>query len=144
MRDTVDQPQEFTIVASVKYDKNHTINLPFLKILSEYFEKNRVVIISALETIQRGLKRIDIDQFMRKYRAALDELSQQVNDYLNEFSWERQVSNAKEKLTAFTKNYTITENDLKIVLDNAKINLNEKLSQLQTYCLLYTSDAADE
>ncbi|XP_039743669.1 apolipoprotein B-100 isoform X2 [Pteropus medius] len=140
MRDTVDQPQEFTIVASVKYDKNqdvHTINLPFLKMLSEYFEKNQLVIISALETIQRGLKRIDIDQFVRKYGAALDELSQQVNDYLNEFSWERQVSNAKEKLTAFTKNYTITENDLKIVLDNAKINLNEKLSQLQTYVIQF-------
>lgn len=140
MRDTVDQPQEFTIVASVKYDKNHdvhTIDLPFLKSLSEYFEKNRVVIIRALETIQRGLKRIDIDQFVRNYGAALDKLSQQVNDYLNEFSWERQVSNAKEKLTAFTKNYAITENDLKIVLDNAKINLNEQLSQLQTYVIQF-------
>ncbi|XP_036882362.2 apolipoprotein B-100 [Manis javanica] len=140
MRDSVDQAQEFTIVASVKYDKNqgvHTIYLPFFKILPEYFEKNRMVIITALETIQRQLKRIDIDQFGRKYRAALDKLPQQVNGYLNAFNWETQVSSAKEKLTAFTKNYRITENDLQIALDNAKINLNEKLSQLQTYVIQF-------
>lgn len=138
IRDIIDQPQGFTIVASVKYDKNqdvHTINLPFLNLLPEYFEKTRVVMVTALETIQRELKRIDIDQFMGKYRAALDKLSQQVNDYLNDFNWERQVSSAKEKLTAFTKNYGITENDIKIQLDNFKINLNEKLSQLQTYVI---------
>lgn len=31
----------------------------------------------------------------------------------------------------------MTENDLQIVLDNAKINLNEKLSQLQTYVIQF-------
>ncbi|XP_023475214.2 apolipoprotein B-100 [Equus caballus] len=140
MRDDVDQPQEFTIVASIKYDKNqdvHTINLPFSKILLEYFDKNRIVIVTVLETIQKELKRINIDQFLRKYRAALDRLPQQVNDYLNAFSWERQVSSAKEKLTAFTKYYKITENDIQIALDKAKINLNEKLSQLQTYVIQF-------
>ncbi|XP_058407707.1 apolipoprotein B-100 [Diceros bicornis minor] len=140
MRDAVDQPQEFTIVASIKYDKNqdvHTINLPFSKILPEYFETSRIVIITALETIQRELKRINIDQFVRKYRAALDRLPQQVSDYLNASNWERQVLSAKEKLTAFTKNYRITENDIQIALDNAKINLDEKLSQLQTYVIQF-------
>ncbi|XP_066091149.1 apolipoprotein B-100 [Saccopteryx bilineata] len=137
MRDTIDQPQEFTMVASVKYDKNqdvHTINLPFFNALPEHFEKSRVVLVTSLKTIQRELKQIDIDQFVRKYRIALNELSQQVNDYLNEVNWERQVSNAKEKLTAFAKNYNITENDLKIALDNAKINFNEKL---QTYVIQF-------
>ncbi|KAM8776139.1 LOW QUALITY PROTEIN: apolipoprotein B-100 [Rhynchonycteris naso] len=143
MRDTIDQPQEFTMVASVKYDKNqdvHTINLPFFNVLPEHFEKSQEVIVTSLETIQRELKRIDIDQFVRKYRTALDELSQQVNDYLNEVNWERQVSNAKEKLTAFAKNYNITESDLKIALDNAKINFNEKL---QTYVIQFDQYSRD-
>lgn len=138
MRDIVDQPQEFTMVASVKYDKNqdvHTIDLPFVHLLPEHFEKGRTVIVTALETIQTELKRINVDRFMRKYRAALDKLSQQMNDQLNEVSWEKRVSSVKEKLTAFTKNYGITENDLKIALDNAQINVNEKLSQLQTYMI---------
>nr|KAF6428922.1 apolipoprotein B [Molossus molossus] len=140
MRDTIDQPQEFSMVAAIKYDKNqdvHTINLPFLNLLPEHFEKSRIVIVTSLEAIQRELKRINIDQFMRKYRTALDKFSQQVNDQLNEVSWERQVSNAKEKLTAFAENYGITENDLTIALDNAKINFNEKLSQLQTYVIQF-------
>ncbi|KAB0402813.1 hypothetical protein E2I00_014757 [Balaenoptera physalus] len=140
LRDAVDQPQEFTLVASVKYDKNqdvHTINLPFFKILPEYFEKTREVVIGALEAIQKELKHINIDERMRKYIAALDKLPQQVNDYLNASNWEKQVLSAKEKLTAFTENYRITENDLQIALDNAKINLNGKLSQLQTYVIQF-------
>ncbi|XP_045405079.1 apolipoprotein B-100 [Lemur catta] len=140
MRDAVDKPQEFTIVAFVKYDKNqdvHTINLPFFKTLPEYFEKNQRIIITVLEVIQKELKRIDIDQFARKYRAALSQLPQQVNDSLNSFNWERQVSSAKEKLTAFRKKYGITENDLQIALDNVKINFNEKLSQMQTYVIQF-------
>ncbi|XP_045142529.1 apolipoprotein B-100 [Echinops telfairi] len=140
MRDVADQPQEFTIVASVKYDKNqdvHTIDLPFLQILPEYFEKNRIAIITALERIQRHLKHININQISRKYKASLDQVPQQVNDYLKAFNWEAQVTNAKEKLTAFTKDYRITANDLQIALDNAKINLNEKLSQLQTYVIQF-------
>ncbi|XP_057599079.1 apolipoprotein B-100 [Hippopotamus amphibius kiboko] len=140
LRDTVDQPQEFTLVASVKYDKNqhvHTINLPFFKILPEYLEKTRAVVIGTLEAIQKELKRINVDQHMRKYVAALDKLPQQVNDYLNAFNWERQVLRAKEKLTAYAENYKITENDLQIALDNAKISLNDKLSQLQTYVIQF-------
>ncbi|XP_006835311.1 PREDICTED: apolipoprotein B-100 [Chrysochloris asiatica] len=140
MRDVADQPQEFTVVASVKYDKNqdvHTINLPFLKILPESFERNRIAIIAVLESIQKELKHININQFARKYRTALDKIPQQVNDYLNAFNWEAQVINAKEKLTAFTQNYRITANDLQIALDNAKINLNEKLSQLETYVIQF-------
>uniref|UniRef100_G1QIQ2 Apolipoprotein B-100 n=2 Tax=Hylobatidae TaxID=9577 RepID=G1QIQ2_NOMLE len=140
MRDAIEKPQEFTIVAFVKYDKNqdvHTINLPFFETLQEYFERNQRTIIVVLENIQRDLKHINIDQFVRKYRAALGKLPQQVNDYLNSFNWERQVSRAKEKLTALTKKYRITENDIQIALDDAKINFNEKLSQLQTYMIQF-------
>ncbi|XP_023367580.1 apolipoprotein B-100 [Otolemur garnettii] len=140
MKDAVDKPQEFTVVAFVKYDKNqdvHTISLPFFKTLPEYFERNRRMIITALEAIQKELKRVNIDQFVGKYRAAVGKLPQQVNDYLNSLDWEKQVSNANEKLTAFTKNYRITANDLQIALDNAKINFNEKLSQLQTYVIQF-------
>ncbi|PNJ58664.1 APOB isoform 2 [Pongo abelii] len=140
MRDAVEKPQEFTIVAFVKYDKNqdvHAINLPFFETLQEYFERNQQTIIVVLENIQRDLKHINIDQFVRKYRAALGKLPQQANDYLNSFNWERQVSRAKEKLTALTKKYRITENDIQIALDDAKINFNEKLSQLQTYMIQF-------
>ncbi|XP_058523352.1 apolipoprotein B-100 [Ochotona princeps] len=140
LRDAIDKPQEFTIVYFIKYDKNqdvHTINLPFLNSLLEYFERNRMLLVTALETIQGELKRINVDQFVRSYRATLGKLPQQANDYLNALNWEKQVLSAKEKLTAFTKNYKLTDHDLQSALDNAKINLNEKLSQLQTYVIQF-------
>ncbi|CAD7676392.1 unnamed protein product [Nyctereutes procyonoides] len=140
MRDAVGQPQEFSVVASVKYDKNqnvHTINLPFFESLPEYFEEKRIVIITALETIQRELKLINIDQFVKKYRTALDKLPQQTYSYLNSLNWERQVSSAKEKLIALIENYRITENDVQIALNNTKISLNDKLSQVKTYVIQF-------
>ncbi|KAL6051515.1 hypothetical protein STEG23_011320 [Scotinomys teguina] len=140
INDAVDKPQEFTIVAFVKYDKNqdvHTISLPFFQSLPEYLERNRRGIIALLETMQEELQRINIDQFLRKYEAALRRLPQQVHDYLNASDWDRQVTNAKEKLTAFMENYKITDNDVLIALDSAKINFNEKLSQLETYMIQF-------
>lgn len=81
------------------------------------------------------LQRLSVDQFVRKYRVALSRLPQQIHDYLNASDWERQVAGAKEKLTSFMENYRITDNDVLIALDSAKINLNEKLSQLETYAI---------
>ncbi|XP_004839127.2 apolipoprotein B-100 [Heterocephalus glaber] len=140
MKDTVQQPQEFTIAAAIKYDKNqdvHTISLPFFKSLPEYLEKNRLMIITALEAMQKELKSLNIDQFVGRYRAGLGKLPQQVNDYLTAFNWESQVASGKEKLTAFAENYRITENDVQTALNNAKISLNENLSQLQTYVIQF-------
>ncbi|ELV11105.1 Apolipoprotein B-100 [Tupaia chinensis] len=140
LRDAISKPQEFTVVAVVMYDKNqdvHTINLPFFQTLPEYFERNRMVIITSLETIQKELKRINIDQFVEKYKTALGKFPQQVNDYLKTLNWERQVTSAKEKLITLAKKYRITENDLQIALDRAKVNFNEKISQLQTYVIQF-------
>ncbi|XP_055481973.1 apolipoprotein B-100 [Psammomys obesus] len=139
-KDAADKPQEFTIVAFVKYDKNqdvHTISLPFFKSLPDYLDRNRRGIITLLEAMQGELQRINVDQFVRKYRAALSRLPQQIHDYLNASGWERQVAGAKEKLTSFIGNYRITDNDVLIALDSAKINLNEKLSQLETYVIQF-------
>ncbi|KAM4867420.1 apolipoprotein B-100 [Thomomys bottae] len=140
MKDAADKPQEFTLVAFIKYDKNqdvHTIRLPFLNILPDYLERNRKVIIALLESIQKELKSINIDQVVREYKASLGSLSQKVNAYMNDFNWERQVTSAKETLTTFTENYGLIENDLQVVLNNAKININEKLSELQKYMIQF-------
>ncbi|XP_052040727.1 apolipoprotein B-100 [Apodemus sylvaticus] len=140
INDAVDKPQEFAIVAIVKYDKNqdvHTISLPFFKSLPDYLERNRRGIISLLEAMQGELKRLSVDEFVRKYREALNRLPQQIHDYLNASDWERQVASAKEKLTSFIENYRVTDNDVLIAIDSAKINFNEKLSQLETYAIQF-------
>ncbi|XP_060089443.1 apolipoprotein B-100 [Heteronotia binoei] len=135
LREVVANPQEFSLAFSVKYDKNtdvHVINLPFLENLPVYFEKIRHSILSALKSIQKTLKSINIDQQVRKYRAALDKFPQKVNDYVNTFNLESKVNNLKEKLDDFIRDYTIGVDDLHLALESAKNNLQEVLAQLQT------------
>ncbi|XP_067400807.1 apolipoprotein B-100 [Emydura macquarii macquarii] len=136
LRDAVEQPQEFSISGSVKYDKNkneHVINLPFLEHLPVYFEQIRAIILSTLQSTQRYLKNINIDLYVRKYRATMDKLPQQVNDYMDKLDFKSKVNSMKEKLVAFTKDYRITADDLQIALENARIHFQEALSQLQIY-----------
>ncbi|KAH0621946.1 hypothetical protein JD844_023712 [Phrynosoma platyrhinos] len=138
LRENIAQPQEFGLSLSVKYDKNsdvHVINLPFLENLPAYYEQWRHSILAALKSIQRNLRSINMDQFMRKYRATLDKLPQQVNDYVNTINLESTVNNLKEKLDAFTKDYSITIDDLQLALESVKRSLQEALSQLQTFLI---------
>uniref|UniRef100_A0A8C8RUL8 Apolipoprotein B n=1 Tax=Pelusios castaneus TaxID=367368 RepID=A0A8C8RUL8_9SAUR len=138
LREAVEQPQEFSISGSVKYDKNknvHVINLPFLEHLPVYFEQIKGAILSTLQSAQRYLKSINIDHYVRKYRATMDKLPQQVNDYMDKLDFKSKVNNMKEKLVAFTNDYRITAEDLEIVLENARINFQEALSRLQIYLM---------
>ncbi|XP_077167786.1 apolipoprotein B-100 [Paroedura picta] len=135
LREFAASPQEFSLALSVKYDKNtdvHVINLPFLENLPAYFEKIRHSILSALKSIQKTLKSINIDQQVRKYRAALDKFPQKVNDYVTAFNLESKVNNLKEKLDAFIRDYNIGVDDLHLALENAKNNFQKVLAQLQT------------
>ncbi|KAL8172936.1 UNVERIFIED_CONTAM: hypothetical protein K2H54_034126, partial [Gekko kuhli] len=135
LREVVANPQEFSLALSVKYDKNtdvHVINLPFMENLPAYFEKIRHSVLSALKSIQKTLKNINIDQQVRKYRAALDKFPQKVNDYVNTFNLESRVNNLKETLDAFIRDYTIGVDDLHLALENVKNNLQEAFVQLKT------------
>uniref|UniRef100_A0A8C2THG5 Apolipoprotein B n=1 Tax=Coturnix japonica TaxID=93934 RepID=A0A8C2THG5_COTJA len=136
LRDSISEPQEFSISGSVKYDKNkdvHVINLPFLEHLPLYFEQIRGVILSTLQAVQNYLKNIDVDEYMKKYKATLDEFPQQLNDYMDKLDLNGRVSTIKTNLIAFTKDYRVTSDDLEIILEKALDNLQEILLQLQAY-----------
>ncbi|XP_043843071.1 apolipoprotein B-100 [Dromiciops gliroides] len=140
LRAGVGKPQEFSLTGTIRYDKNldiHVINLPFLESLPAYFEKVRGAILATLQSLQQYLKSINIDHYVKHYRAALDKLPQLANDFLRNFNFEGHVINAKEKLIAFMENYKITVDDLQISLDNAKIRLNEITSQSHTYLIQF-------
>uniref|UniRef100_A0A8C4XND5 Apolipoprotein B n=1 Tax=Falco tinnunculus TaxID=100819 RepID=A0A8C4XND5_FALTI len=138
LRDSVSEPQEFSISGFVKYDKNedmHVINLPFLEHLPVYFEQVRGTILSTLQAIQTYLKNINIEQHMRKYKAALDKLSQHINDYMDKLDMKGRVSSMKNNLVAFTKEYKITSDDIQIMLGKAVDSLQGILSQLHDYLI---------
>ncbi|XP_069461985.1 apolipoprotein B-100 [Ambystoma mexicanum] len=136
LRDTVGQPQEFSISGSVKYDKNkdvHVINLPFFESLPVYFEQVRGIVLSALQSLQNYLKGINIDQVIRAYKSSLDRIPQQLNDYINTIDFEGTVNDAKERVLAFAKEYRMTAEDLENALENAKINFETAIAKLQDY-----------
>ncbi|NXX93594.1 APOB protein, partial [Centropus bengalensis] len=138
LRGSVSEPQEFSISGSVKYDKNkdvHVINLPFLEHLPVYFEQIRGTILSTLQAIQTYLKNVDIEQHMRKYKATLDKLPQRFNNYMDKLDMKGRISNMKNNLVAFTKDYRITSDDLQLMLEKAMENLKEIVSQLQIYLI---------
>ncbi|XP_064304195.1 apolipoprotein B-100 isoform X1 [Phalacrocorax carbo] len=138
LRSGVSEPQEFSISGSVKYDKNkdiHVINLPFLEHLPVYFEEIRGTILSILQGIQSYLKNINIEQHLTKYKAALDKLPQHINDYMDKLDMKGRVSSMKNNLVAFTKDYSITSDDLQMMLEKAMDNLQKILSQLQDYLI---------
>ncbi|KYO48892.1 apolipoprotein B-100 [Alligator mississippiensis] len=138
LRDSVEEPQEFSISGSVKYDKNkdmHFINLPFLDRLPVYFEQIKGAVISTLQSMQKYLRSINVDQHMRKYRASLDKLPHRVNDYINKIDLKSRVNRMKQNLVAFTKDYSITADDLQTTLENVITHFQDAVLQLQAYLI---------
>uniref|UniRef100_A0A8C5T7J0 Apolipoprotein B n=1 Tax=Malurus cyaneus samueli TaxID=2593467 RepID=A0A8C5T7J0_9PASS len=138
LRNSISEPQEFSISAFLKYDKNkdmHVISLPFVENLPVYFEKLRGTTLSTLQAVQSYLKNIDIEQHMRKYKATLDRLPQDINDYMDKLDIKGKISSMKNNFVAFTKDYRITSDDLQIMLEKAMDILQEILSQLQIYLI---------
>ncbi|RLW12231.1 hypothetical protein DV515_00000663 [Chloebia gouldiae] len=136
LRNSISEPQEFSISGFVKYDKNkdmHVISLPFLENLPVYFEKLRGTILSTLQAIQSYLKNIDIEQHMKKYKVILNKLPEDINDYMDKLDIKGKVSSMKNNFVAFTKDYRITSDDLQMMLEKPLDNLQEILSQLQIY-----------
>ncbi|XP_008116487.2 apolipoprotein B-100 [Anolis carolinensis] len=136
LRENLAHPQEFGLSLSVKYDKNedvHIINLPFLETLPVHYERYRQSILTALKSIQKNLRSINMDQFMRKYKATLDKLPQQINSYINSIDFENRMTILKDKWETFLKDYSVTVDDLKHALDSASSSLGEALFQLETF-----------
>ncbi|XP_041105775.1 apolipoprotein B-100-like isoform X2 [Polyodon spathula] len=133
-RDVSGQPQEFSISGFLKYDKNkdlHIIELPFVESLPAVIEQIKANMVNALESLQKYLKSLKLNDLVRKYKASLDKLPQQVNDYMKRLDLESKVNDAKKQLMVFTKDYTVTIEDLERYLERVKELYQEALTDLQ-------------
>ncbi|XP_077344977.1 apolipoprotein B-100 [Lithobates pipiens] len=120
LRDTVNSPQEFSISGYIKYDKNkdmHVISLPFIENMSLYFEKIRTVLINALQALQNSLKEVNIDQYVQRYRRAVDPTVQKVIDYVENLNVEEKVRLAKDKIYTLAKEYKVTAGELQSAVE---------------------------
>ncbi|MBN3301215.1 APOB protein, partial [Amia calva] len=133
-RDVSSQVQDFTISGFLKYDKNkdiHVIHLPFVESLPALIEQTKYAFVTALESLQEYLKSLNINDVIRKYKASLDKLPQQVNDYIKKMDLENKVSEAKKKLIAFTEEYTVTLEDLEAVLEQLQETAVNTISAME-------------
>ncbi|XP_071999744.1 apolipoprotein B-100 [Engystomops pustulosus] len=140
LRDRVDTPQEFSISGHIKYDKNkdmHVIHLPFIENMSLYFEKMRAALLTTLQSLQRSLKDIDIDQYIQRYRRALDSASKSMSDYVNSLDLESKASRAKERILSMTNEFRITAEELQDAIEDyfvrVQIRLQKALAELDRY-----------
>ncbi|XP_073530150.1 apolipoprotein B-100 isoform X2 [Phyllobates terribilis] len=136
LRDSVNTPQEFSISGHIKYDKNkdmHIINLPFIENMSLYFEKMRTALLTTLQALQNSLKDLDVDQFVQKYRRALDSAGQKMSDYVNSLDLESKASLAREKILSLVKGFKITADELQSAVQDYFRNLQKLLTELYKY-----------
>ncbi|XP_075057476.1 apolipoprotein B-100 [Mixophyes fleayi] len=136
LRDSVNSPQEFGISGYIKYDKNkdmHLISLPFIENISLYFEKMRTALLTTLQALQNSLKDINIDQYVQRYKRALDTAGQKVTDYINNLDIESKFNAERERIISLTKDVKITAEDLQAAVE-------EYFRRVQFYLQQYVNE----
>ncbi|XP_069829207.1 apolipoprotein B-100 [Dendropsophus ebraccatus] len=147
LRDKVNTPQEFSISGHIKYDKNkdmHIINLPFIENMSLYFEKMRTALLTALQALQNSLKDVDIDQYVQRYRRAVDTASQRMNEYINSMDLENKASQIKERIVSWAKEYRITAEELQSAVEDYFRRVQLRLQKAWTEMDRYMKENFDE
>ncbi|XP_044145271.1 apolipoprotein B-100 [Bufo gargarizans] len=140
LRDSISTPQEFSISGHITYDKNkdmHIIHLPFIENMSLYFERVRGALLTTLQALQNSLKDIDIDQYVQRYRRALDTAGQRMSEYVNGLDIESKASLAKEKIISLAKGFKITAEELQSAVEDylrrVQFRLQKSLTELERY-----------
>ncbi|CAB1335350.1 unnamed protein product [Coregonus sp. 'balchen'] len=132
---SVKENQEFSVSGFLKYDKNsdsHIIELPFIKSLPAAFELLKTAVVNALEAMQQYIISLDINQLIGGLRVHLDNLPQQVSDFMTEIDLENKVNDVKEKLIILTQEYAVTLEDLEASVENLKVNVEKTLINIAT------------
>ena len=125
--------QEFTISGFLKYDKNtnsQLIQIPYIDVAA-YLENIRVVCVSLLEAFSNYVNDAQI-------AARLEALPQSVSDFVKTLSIEDKTIYLKQYFTDFTKDYSISMEDLEAYLTQVTEFVTRRLSDLassiQTFC----------
>ena len=115
--------QEFSLSAFLKYDKNsdsHTLSLPFIDNLPAVFEQLKASIVNVFETVQQFINSLDVNNVVARFRATLEELPQDIENYITELDLEGKFKQANEKLVSWMQNYAISLDDLETSVENLR------------------------
>ncbi|KAM7404104.1 hypothetical protein PAMA_004499 [Pampus argenteus] len=132
---SVQEIQEFSMAGFLKYDKNsdcHIIEIPFIESFPAAFEQLKNTLGQNLELIQQFIDDLDITQLITDLRARLDRLPMQVSDFMQKIDLENKVNRAKAKLDYLIDEFTITLDDLEIMMSNLGNNLERTVIDIVT------------
>ncbi|XP_018553179.1 apolipoprotein B-100 [Lates calcarifer] len=127
--------EEFSMAGFLKYDKNadcHIVEIPFIESLPAAFEQLKNTLVQALESIQRFINNLDINQLIADFRAKLDRLPMQVSDFMQGMDLENKVNQVKAKLDYLIGEFAVTIDDLELVINNWSNNLENTVVDIAT------------
>ncbi|XP_062253526.1 apolipoprotein B-100 isoform X1 [Platichthys flesus] len=136
-KDQRSQPEteEFNVAGFLKYDKNsdcHIIDIPFIESLPAAFESLKNTLVQALESLQHFINNLNINQLVTDFRAKLDLLPMQVRDFMQKIELENKVNQVKAKLDYLITEFAVTIDDLEVVMNNLKMNLENTVMDSAT------------
>ena len=129
------ETEEFNVAGFLKYDKNsdcHIINIPFIESIPAAFERLKNTLVQALESLQHFINNLNINQLVTDFRAKLDLLPMQVSDFMLNIELENKVNQVKAKLDFLITEFAITIDDLELVMNNLKKNLENTVMDSAT------------
>lgn len=127
--------QEFSLSGSLKYDKNkdcHIIDLPFVESLPVALEKIKTSIVSMLESLQKYLNGLDLNDLVRQFRENVDTFPQKVGDFIEDLDIENKLNMAKDMVVSLAQDYAVNLDDLEASMENLKTDLEKGLIDLAT------------
>ncbi|KAF7201026.1 apolipoprotein B-100 isoform X2 [Nothobranchius furzeri] len=127
--------QKFSTSGFLKYDKNsdcHIIEIPFIESFPAAFENFKNTVVQALESLHQCIRNLDINQLITDVRSSLDRLPMHVKNFMRKMDLENKVNQIKGKLDYLTNEFSITMDDLELIVSNAKIKLENTIMDVVT------------
>ncbi|XP_054651448.1 apolipoprotein B-100 isoform X2 [Dunckerocampus dactyliophorus] len=127
--------EEFCITGFLEYDKKsgcRVILTPFIDIFPATFEQIKNTCIQALEKFQQYINNQNIHQVISDFQARLDQLSLQVSSLMGDMDFENKVNEMKAKLDYYTDVFSVTQDDLELMVNNLKRDLENKVLVIAT------------
>uniref|UniRef100_UPI0009B37BFE apolipoprotein B-100 n=1 Tax=Monopterus albus TaxID=43700 RepID=UPI0009B37BFE len=134
-KSSLPEVQEFSMAGFLKYDKNsncHIIEIPFIKKFPPTFEKLKNTVMEALESLQQFIISLDINQLIANFRANLGSLPMHVSDFMREMDLENKVNQVKTKLDYLINEFSVTLDDLELVMSTLRKNLENIVIDVAT------------
>uniref|UniRef100_S4RH70 Lipid transport open beta-sheet domain-containing protein n=1 Tax=Petromyzon marinus TaxID=7757 RepID=S4RH70_PETMA len=107
-RAVVSSPQDFSVQASVSYDKNqdvHVISIPFVESLPALYAQLRHYIRSVLDNMRYSLTRQEIQRYYQQYQRVLDEMPGKINNAIDQLELKNKVKHVQGQLLLALQNY---------------------------------------